>query len=106
MGFTVVVAAPRQRTTPPHKAVVRAEAPSPPTTWNSFAALLLEASPTPSDDENPTPNDDPTRQPTPHLPLPTTAPQADPRICTQCFLDTFLESWPEDLVTNDSSPRI
>jgi hypothetical protein len=31
-GFTVVTAAPRQRTTPPHKAVIRTETPSPPPT--------------------------------------------------------------------------
>ena len=57
-GFTVVAATIRQRTTPPHKAVVCAEAPSPPTTRNSFAALLPEESPMPSDvEQHPAPND-------------------------------------------------
>jgi hypothetical protein len=75
----------------------------PPTTRNNFAALFPEASPTPSDDENLTPDDGPPRQPPPTLPLPTTVPQADPKIRTQGFLDTFLDSWPEDLVTDDTS---
>ncbi len=54
-------------------------------------------------EQHPAPNDGPPSQPPPHLPLPTTAPQANPKIHTHGFLDTFLDSWPEDLVTDDAS---
>jgi hypothetical protein len=96
------------RTTPPHEAAVRAEIPSPPPTRNSFAALGT-ASPTPSEnsdniqgvaticqgdssDENRTLFLDEHRNLCPSRP--------------DGFLATFLETWPEDQVTDATSRRI
>ncbi len=116
-GFTVTTATRGLRTTPPHKAVVCMETPLPPTTRNSFTALLPTASPTPS--ENSTDNPAPTNAPSN---LPPTNPGASSNIQQEDewydnsspagiiqpdgFLTTFLKTWPEELVTDATSRRI
>ena len=104
-GFTVATVTHGQRTTPPHKAFVRTTVTLPTPTKNSFAALLSTASPTPSDnsDKHPTQMDGPPHPPPSQLNFPTMTPQADSKCHSDGFHAVFLDSWPEEMVTDATS---
>jgi hypothetical protein len=111
LGFKIATVARRQQTTPPHAVVCHPVAPSPTVTKNSFVALFPPDSP-------PAPADNVIENPIPPVSLAAAlneyAPMtAFPLLATttslvhpDSFLATFLQSWLEMLVTDDSSRRI
>jgi hypothetical protein len=92
----------RLHTTPPHAVFLLPEVPQPTVTGNSIAALYQQDSPTPSKDNLPTGDvSAPTGPPTPAMKTPPTA-----KLTIHSdgfFLASFLDSWPERLVTDSTS---
>jgi hypothetical protein len=108
LGFKIATVARRQQTTPPHAAVWHPVAPLPTVTKNSFTALFpLDSPPAPVDNviENPIPPVSLAAGLNEHAPLTASTPLAmtTSLVHPDSFLATFLQSWPETLITDDFS---